>query len=566
MRILILFVLALAPLADAVAGTRADSLYKCLDEAIADSGKYMAAREGMIRRIRDKYAGAGGASARYAVALELYEVYKPYMNDSALAWLGRAEALARRCGDRAGENRCLALTAYQCSNTGMYTEAADILSSVDKSALDAGGLVDYYMAYNHLYGELGYYCKVDFLKDRYFALARVYADSLLSVAAPDSDIRLQLLETTAYNEGDYMRALRYNDMRLKHAGSGSHRLAIVAFYRYLDYKKLGNDDEWTYWLAMSALLDVRNAVMDQGALWELANSMYSWGDIERSYHYINFASTCASKFSTRLRNQQITPVMQVIDNIYQMQNRRENTYLKAAIALTGVFMMIVLAFLVYLNRQRRRLTQAQAELSRKNEQLTTLNRDMKLTLDSLDTSNRRLTATGNHLNEAVASLDESNRVKEKYIGLFLRQCSSYIDRMDVMRRDVFTLLKSKRYAELYDMVKNHDFRDREQEELFEIFDSTFIRLFPTFVDEFNQLLKPDSRISLPDQSKLTTGIRIFALIRLGIDDSSKIAEFLHYSVNTIYNYRAKIKNGAAVNRDEFEDLVKGIGLPKGVVE
>ena len=138
--------------------------------------------------------------------------------------------------------------------------------------------------------------------------------------------------------------------------------------------------------------------------------------------------------------------------------------------------------------------------------------------------------------------------------------------MDAMRRDVFTMLKAKRYAELYDMVKNHDFRDKEQEELFEIFDSTFIRLFPTFVDEFNQLLKPDSRISLPDQSKLTTGIRIFALIRLGIDDSSKIAEFLHYSVNTIYNYRAKIKNGAAVNREEFEDLVKAIGLPKGVVE
>ena len=114
------------------------------------------------------------------------------------------------------------------------------------------------------------------------------------------------------------------------------------------------------------------------------------------------------------------------------------------------------------------------------------------------------------------------------------------------------------------MVKKHDFRDKEQEELFEIFDSTFIRLFPTFVDEFNQLLRPDSRIVLPDQSKLTTGVRIFALIRLGIDDSSKIAEFLHYSVNTIYNYRAKIKNGAAVNRDDFEDLVKAIGSPKSV--
>lgn len=355
-------------------------------------------------------------------------------------------------------------------------------------------------------------------------------------------------------------------MRMRLAAGDNHKLAIIAFYRYLDFKMLGNEDEWTYWLATSALTDVRNAVMDQAALWEVANYLYAIGDIERSYHYINFASACASKFSTRLRNQQITPVMQVIDNIYQMQNRRENRYLKLAISVSVVSLLVVLAFLFYLARQRRRLTQAKAELSQKNSQLTVLNNEMKQTLDSLDNSNRRLTATGNHLNEAVASLDESNRVKEKYIGLFLRQCSSYIDRMDSMRREVLSMLRGKRYAELHELVKNHDFRDREKEELFEIFDSTFIRLFPTFVDEFNMLLKPENRIALSDQSKLTTGIRIFALIRLGIDDSSKIAEFLHYSVNTIYNYRAKIKNGAAVDRDEFEDLVKAIGLPKGVVE
>lgn len=162
---------------------------------------------------------------------------------------------------------------------------------------------------------------------------------------------------------------------------------------------------------------------------------------------------------------------------------------------------------------------------------------------------------------SFCDLDESNRVKEKYIGLFLRQCSSYIDRMDSMRGDTLSMLKAKRYADLLQTVKNHNFRDRERDELLEIFDSTFIGLFPTFVDEFNMLLRPDCRIVPDDMSRLTTGIRIFALIRLGIDDSSKIAEFLHFSVNTIYNYRAKIKNGAAVSRDEFEDYVRAIGLP-----
>lgn len=253
--------------------------------------------------------------------------------------------------------------------------------------------------------------------------------------------------------------------------------------------------------------------------------------------------------------------MQAIDSIYQIQNRKENAYLKTAIVLTTLVMLLVLVFLVYLNRQRKRLAQARNELRDKNGQLTALNADLKHALDKLDTSNRQLTATGGMLADAVAGLDESNRVKEKYIGLFLRHCSKYIDRMDSMRKEFAAMVKNKRYAELYDLLRRQGFRDREQEELFEIFDSTFIRLFPTFVNEFNMLLRPENRIQLADQTRLTTGIRIFALIRLGIDDSSKIAEFLHYSVNTIYNYRAKIKNGATVGRDEFENLVKSIGQP-----
>lgn len=153
-------------------------------------------------------------------------------------------------------------------------------------------------------------------------------------------------------------------------------------------------------------------------------------------------------------------------------------------------------------------------------------------------------------------------MKEKYIGLFLRQCSIYIDNMERMRKEVLTMLKNKQHTELMSKMKSHDFRDRQQQELFDIFDTTFIHLFPTFVDDFNKLLRPEERIHLDVTSRLNTDIRIFALIRLGIDDSSKIAEFLHYSVNTIYNYRARIKNGATCGRDEFEKKVKEIGVPQ----
>ena len=123
-------------------------------------------------------------------------------------------------------------------------------------------------------------------------------------------------------------------------------------------------------------------------------------------------------------------------------------------------------------------------------------------------------------------------------------------------------LKNKELDSLFQLTKSTELKEREIEELNQNFDSVFLHLFPGFVDDFNALLQPEMQIHPKEENRLTTDLRIFALIRLGIDDSSKIAEFLHYSVNTIYNYRARIKNGAIGNREQFEASVKDLGLPK----
>ena len=120
-------------------------------------------------------------------------------------------------------------------------------------------------------------------------------------------------------------------------------------------------------------------------------------------------------------------------------------------------------------------------------------------------------------------------------------------------------MKNKELDELYRLSKSTELKEKEIEELLQNFDSVFLHLYPNFVEEFNALLQPEMRFQKRDDNRLVTEIRIFALIRLGIEDSSKIAEFLHYSVNTIYNYRARIKNGALDNRESFERRVKMLG-------
>ena len=171
-----------------------------------------------------------------------------------------------------------------------------------------------------------------------------------------------------------------------------------------------------------------------------------------------------------------------------------------------------------------------------------------------------LSALAEQLSSVNSQLSESNHVKEEYIGRFMSLCSQYINKLDDYRKLVNKKMKNKEFDELLRMSKSTELKEKELEELYENFDSVFLNLFPNFVQEFNALLDTETQIHPKDENRLTTEIRIFALIRLGIEDSSKIAEFLHYSVNTIYNYRARIKNGAIDNRESFERRVKKLGL------
>ena len=177
----------------------------------------------------------------------------------------------------------------------------------------------------------------------------------------------------------------------------------------------------------------------------------------------------------------------------------------------------------------------------------------------LATQTEELSTLNAQLSALNAQLSESNQVKEEYIGRFMSLCSQYIDKLDDYRKMVNKKMKNKELEELYRLSKSSELKERELDELLQNFDSVFLHLYPNFVDEFNALLQPELRFQKKDDNRLVTEIRIFALIRLGIEDSSKIAEFLHYSVNTIYNYRARIKNGALDNRESFERRVKMLG-------
>lgn len=522
-------------------------LYEQLDQAIKQSQYYINQKESRITKIK-KQSWQGHTPQQLLTAYyKLYEEYKAYQSDSSIYYIHQAIDLAKRNNMKSDITKLRSLLALQYSTSGAFTEALHVLQSIDKKTLNNSNKKDYYIAFYHVYGELGFsniHIDTD-LSQEFYNKQNCCRDTLFSILSPNSEDYLMRKEVLLTSQNKLKEALKINDIRLSKCKKGSHEYGIVAYYRYLIYRSLKDEDMVKYWLLQSAICDVKCAINDQASLWILAEILNKEKDVERSYKYINFSWNANKRFCTRIRSWQISPVLGTIDHNYQAELKKANHRLIFAIICVSLLVIALALLTFYVNKQKSYLSNARNELKKTNTQLEELNNKLSSTNGMLKASNDKL--------------NESNGVKEEYIGQFLGACSHYIDKLDKMRLNVNKMLKNKQYNELYSMTKSSEVKEQELEELYANFDKVFLNLFPNFVEDLNGLLKEEYQIHLSSPNKLSAIVRVFALIRLGIDDSTKIAEFLHYAVNTIYNYRAKLRNGAINDRNEFEKKVRELG-------
>ena len=529
-----------------------DSLLHCIDETIDNSAQYVSRKEQRIRQLQQQLSQAKNLHAEYQLSYRLYEEYTPFVNDSAIIYLKRCIEIARKTGKQSEVGKCQALIAIRCSSTGKFIEALNTLSAIDTTQLDNIAKGTYYMAYNQVYGEIIYYRNPITPEAQYGAMAAEYRQRMYAALPPTSNSVFQYRELDALNAHDNREAMRINDQWLSHVEKGSHPYALVTLYRYLAYKAENDSTRMMYWLAESVLTDIKNGVMDQGSMWEMANQLMGLNDVDRAYKYISFNSICANRFGSRQRLAQISPLLSVIAKMYKDENDQYNRRQNYTLCIISILALMLLISVFYVSRQRHKLAIARDDLAKTNHQQHELNAQLK-------SLNEQLSCTNSQLSVVNHELTDANRVKEEYVGRFMRLCSIYINKIEDLRKRVHKKLKTRQYDELYEMTRLQNFKEEELEEFYTNFDSAFLQLFPHFLDSFNALLRPEERIEQPKKEQLSTPIRIFALIRLGITDSSKIAEFLHYSVNTIYNYRAHIKKGAINDKDSFEEDVRKIG-------
>ena len=528
--------------------SRADSLLLKLDQAIKERPIYMEQKELKLVELKRQLHRQIPDEERFAILGTLLDEYRSFNTDSALHMAEEREQIAIRLGNREYIDNARMNKADVLGMTGMYKEVMDLMRNIHIDRLPVDIHPYYYHIYRTVYGLMADYAVTAYEKKLYTELTDKYRDSLLLVNK-DNLLIHTLIQSDQYNvRNEYDKAIRLLTDYLALQKDYEHDVAICAYTLSESYRLKGDKEKEKEYLIVSAMADMKTAVREYISLRKLAVLLYQEGDIERAYSYVKICMEDAAACNARLRKLEILEIFPIINDAYQQKTEKQQEQMKWALVSISLLSLFLLLAIFYVYKQMKKVAAARREVIDANKRLKELN-------DELHLSNAQL-------KEANHSIAENSYLKEEYIGRYMDQCSVYLEKMDNYRRSLGKIAATGNVEELYKNIKSSKFIEGELKEFYTNFDNTFLQLFPTFVLDFKALLAEDEQIPMPAGERMNTELRIFALIRLGITDSVKIAQFLRYSVTTIYNYRTKVRNKAAGDRDLLEQEVMTIGKSK----
>ncbi len=528
--------------------SRADSLLLKLDRVIKERPIYMEQKELKLVELKRQLYRQIPAEERFAILGTLLDEYRSFNTDSALHVAEERERIAIRLGNPEYIDNARMNKADVLGMTGMYKEGMDLMQNIHANRLSEAIRPYYYHIYRTVYGLMADYAVTEYEKKLYAELTDRYRDSLLLVNK-DNLLIHTLIQSDQYNvRNECDKAIRLLTNYLAQQKDYEHDVAICAYTLAESYRLKGDKEKEKEYLIVSAIADMKTAVREYVSLRKLAVLLYQEGDIERAYSYVKICMEDAAACNARLRKLEILEIFPIINDAYQQKTEKQQEQMKWALVSISLLSLFLLLAIFYVYKQMKKVAAARREVIDANKRLKELNNELHL-------SNAQL-------KEANHSIAENSYLKEEYIGRYMDQCSVYLEKMDNYRRSLGKIAATGNVEELYKNIKSSKFIEGELKEFYTNFDNTFLQLFPTFVEDFNALLADNEQISLKNGERMNTELRIFALIRLGITDSVKIAQFLRYSVTTIYNYRTKVRNKAAGDRDLLEQEVMKIGKSK----
>lgn len=524
----ILFLLLISSVSLSAKQTEYRAALKRLDDIINKKETYQLQKEKQIDALKVQLAHSVDPADKYRLYGSLFDAYLHYQADSALHYINNRKEILPQLNRPELENEIIINRATVLGVMGMYIEAMEELQRIDPQKLDERMLLSYYQTYRACYGWLADYTTNKEEKKKYLEKTDLYRDSIISVMPPETNRTIVAAEKYIVNGKADTALVMLNDA-LKDVVD--ERQKVYIYYTLSEAYNMKKDTEKEiYYLILTAIADLESSVREYASLQKLAHLMYEQGDIDRAYKYLSCSMEDAVACNARLRFIEVTEFFPIIDKAYKLKEEKERAVSRTMLISVSLLSLFLLTAVFFLYRWMKKLSAMRRDLSLANEQMQIVNKE----------------------------LEQTGKIKEVYIARYLDRCVNYLDKLETYRRSLAKLAMASRIEDLFKAIKSEQFIRDERDEFYNEFDKSFLKLFPNFISAFNELLVEEGRIYPKSDELLTTELRIFALIRLGVVDSNKIAHFLGYSLATIYNYRSRMRNKAAGDKDQFEQNVMNL--------
>ncbi len=400
-------------------------------------------------------------------------------------------------------------------SSGMFKETLDSLSNLSVKEMPDSIKIDYYFVLARTYYDLGDFDKDHYYTPRYNQLGTLYIDSARNLCKPESYNYLYFSGLKNLKNQNTTEALYDLNTLLTHHEITPHQMAVTASTLSYFYISRGEDEEAIQLLARAVIADIKTATKETSAMSLLAELLFKNGNVKSAYIYIQHAMEDAMFYGARQRKVQVGSLLPLIASakVNNVDEQRKLWLIYSGIITALSILVLVFSVIIFNQLKKRKI--------------------------------------------AERALQEANKIKEEYIGYYFNINSEYLSKIEAFKRSIEMKLMTKKMDDIRFVVNNINPK-KEREELYHSFDKVFLKLFPDFVITFNSFFKEEDQIILKDGQLLNTELRIFALIRMGIHDTEQIAKILNYSINTIYNYKARVKSKSIIPNEEFEKRVMKI--------
>ena len=498
-----------------------------LDKVISQKAIFQQQKERELSKMKRRLYATVNDNVRSQLCNDLFVQYLHYQADSALAYVERKWNYLSPSEKVRRESEIKMNRAEVYGVMGLYGEAFTLLDEIDQCQLSEDMLRYYYSTFRAYYGWVADYTPNSQEKKDFMLKTQAYRDSILQSMDRNMDAEIVRAEKILM-DGQPDEALKALNKLLDRQPM-SQQKAYIYYTLAETYEVLHEVKKQIFCLAMTAISDLQKATREYASLQKLAYLMYGEGDLDRAYKYLNCSMEDAVNCNARLRSFEVAQFFPIIDKAYKEKERKNLRFSRILLTCVSVLSIFLIIAVFYLYRWNKKINTTRRDLRRINKQLQLVNKE----------------------------LAETGKIKEMYIGRYLDRCVSYLDKLEAYRRSLARLAMSSHVEELYKAIKSEQFIHDERKAFYQEFDKSFLELFPDFITSFNALLQPAYQIVPKSNELLTTELRVFALIRLGISDSNSIAHFLNYSLATIYNYRSRIRN-KAIHPEKFEESLKNL--------